>query len=44
MAIYKCAVCGAIYDEEKEGTPLSSLPLLPGLPPAGIQAAAGRGQ
>ena len=25
MAIYKCIVCGAIYDEEKEGKPISEL-------------------
>ena len=25
MAIYKCNVCGAIYDEEKEGRPISEL-------------------
>ncbi|MGN0156545.1 MAG: glutamate synthase-related protein, partial [Lachnospiraceae bacterium] len=25
MAIYKCMVCGAIYDEEKEGKPISEL-------------------
>ena len=25
MAIYKCRICGAIYDEEKEGKPLSAL-------------------
>lgn len=25
MAIYKCSVCGAIYDEEKEGKPLSEI-------------------
>lgn len=25
MAVYKCIICGAIYDEEKEGTPLSKL-------------------
>ena len=25
MAIYKCKVCGAIYDEEKEGKPVSEL-------------------
>ncbi len=24
MAVYKCLICGAIYDEEKEGKPLSS--------------------
>ncbi len=29
MAIYKCAVCGAIYDEEKEGAPISSLTCCP---------------
>ena len=25
MAVYKCRICGAIYDEEKEGKPLSEL-------------------
>lgn len=25
MAVYKCIICGAIYDEEKEGVPLSQL-------------------
>ena len=25
MAVYKCLICGAIYDEEKEGKPLSQL-------------------
>ena len=25
MAIYKCSICGAIYDEAKEGKPLSEL-------------------
>lgn len=25
MAIYKCSVCGAVYDEAKEGKPLSEL-------------------
>lgn len=25
MAIYKCKICGAIYDEEKEGKPVSEL-------------------
>ena len=29
MAIYKCIVCGAIYDEEKEGTPVSQLTCCP---------------
>lgn len=29
MAIYKCSVCGAIYDEEKEGKPLSALECCP---------------
>lgn len=29
MAIYKCSVCGAIYDEEKEGKPLSELECCP---------------
>ena len=25
MAVYKCRVCGAVYDEEKEGRPVSEL-------------------
>ena len=25
MAVYKCSVCGAIYDEEKSGKPISEL-------------------
>lgn len=29
MAIYKCVICGAIYDEEKEGVPLSELTACP---------------
>ena len=29
MAVYKCSICGAIYDEEKEGRPLSELPCCP---------------
>lgn len=29
MAIYKCSVCGAIYDEEKEGKPISGLECCP---------------
>ena len=29
MAIYKCSVCGAIYDEEKEGKPFSKLEACP---------------
>ncbi len=29
MAIYKCSVCGAIYDEEKEGKPLAELECCP---------------
>ena len=29
MAIYKCAVCGAVYDEEKEGKPFSTLEACP---------------
>ena len=29
MAIYSCSVCGYIYDEEKEGAPLSSLDSCP---------------
>lgn len=29
MAIYKCAVCGAIFDEEKEGKKLSELDCCP---------------
>lgn len=29
MAIYKCIICGAIYDEEKEGKPVSELDACP---------------
>ena len=29
MAIYKCSVCGAVYDEEKEGKPISELTACP---------------
>ncbi len=29
MAVYKCIICGAIYDEEKEGIPLSELSCCP---------------
>lgn len=29
MAVYKCSVCGAVYDEEKEGKPLSELECCP---------------
>lgn len=29
MAVYKCSICGAIYDEEKEGRPLSELDCCP---------------
>ena len=29
MAIYKCSICGYIYDEEKEGTPFSELEACP---------------
>ncbi len=29
MAIYKCSVCGAVYDEEKEGRPISELKACP---------------
>lgn len=29
MAIYKCMICGAIYDEEKEGKPVSELTCCP---------------
>ncbi len=29
MAIYKCKICGAIYDEEKEGKPVSELTACP---------------
>lgn len=25
MAVYKCSVCGAIYDEEKSGKPIEEL-------------------
>ncbi len=29
MAIYKCNICGAIYDEEKEERPFSELDACP---------------
>ena len=29
MAIYKCSVCGAVFDESKEGKPLSEIPCCP---------------
>ena len=29
MAIYKCSICGAIYDEEKEGKPISEISVCP---------------
>ncbi len=29
MAVYKCIICGAIYDEEKEGVPFSELECCP---------------
>ncbi len=29
MAIYKCKICGAIYDEEKEGVPFSQVDVCP---------------
>lgn len=29
MAVYKCKICGAIYDEEKEGIPFSKLTCCP---------------
>ena len=29
MAIYKCKICGAIYDEEKEGKPISAITCCP---------------
>lgn len=29
MAIYRCTICGAIYDEEKEGKPFSELTCCP---------------
>ena len=29
MAIYKCKVCGFIYDEEKQGKPISELTACP---------------
>ncbi|MGN1318190.1 MAG: glutamate synthase-related protein, partial [Lachnospirales bacterium] len=29
MAVYKCSVCGMIYDEEKEGKPISELDACP---------------
>ena len=29
MAVYKCTVCGYVYDEEKEGKPFSELEKCP---------------
>lgn len=29
MAIYKCTICGMIYDEQEQGKPLSSLDACP---------------
>ena len=29
MAVYRCIICGAVYDEEKEGKPLSQLDACP---------------
>ena len=29
MAVYRCVICGAIWDEEKEGKPLSELDACP---------------
>ena len=29
MAIFKCGICGAVYDEEKEGKPISELTACP---------------
>ncbi len=29
MAVYKCKICGAVYDEEKEGKPVSELDCCP---------------
>lgn len=29
MAVYKCSICGAVYDEEKEGKPLSEMECCP---------------
>ena len=29
MAVYKCRICGAIYDEEKEGKPISEISACP---------------
>ena len=29
MAIYKCKICGFVYDEEKEGRPVSRLDACP---------------
>ena len=29
MAIYKCKICGFVYDEEKEGRPVSQLDACP---------------
>ena len=25
MAVYKCSICGAVYDEEKSGKPITEL-------------------
>lgn len=29
MAVYKCIICGTIYDEEKEGKPVAQLSCCP---------------
>lgn len=29
MAVYRCRFCGSIYDEEKEGVPISDLKVCP---------------
>ena len=29
MAVYRCRFCGSIYDEEKEGVPVSDLKVCP---------------
>ena len=46
MAIYKCKVCGAIYDEEKEGKPVSELTCCPvcKLPISNLEPVASEGE
>ena len=45
MAIYKCKICGAVYDEEKEGKPLSELTACPvcGVPASNFAPVPGAG-